>query len=103
MKRLTCLLFVLPFTSGCAFFGGNAVRISGEALSVKTEVPEHSHVQVDGQCLTCLRHTSEDLTDRVNALEVQLNKYEAFSEAASRRMVEKLTSADEPLRSTTTD
>jgi len=91
MKRLFSILLVVPALAGCSLFDGNAVRVSGKALSIRSEVPEHSHVQVDGQCLTCLRHVSEDLTDRVNTLDVQVNRYQAFAKQNANRMVEKLT------------
>ena len=92
MQRLFPILLVaVPALAGCSLFGGNAIRISGEALSVTTEVPEHAHLQVDGQCLTCLRHASEHLTDQVRTLEPELAKYESFAEQNSTRMVKKLT------------
>lgn len=97
------MLFILPLLApvltGCALISGNAIRVSGKALSVKTEMPEHVHVQVDGQCLACLRHISEDLTDRINTLEVQLGRYAVLAEQTSARMVEKLTAKKEALPS----
>lgn len=94
MKRIVFAALFCPAMCGCSFFGGNFVKVSGEAVWVKTEVPEHQHVQVDGQCLTCLRHTNEDLAGRVKVLEVQLERYRIFSKENTERVVNKLTRED---------
>ena len=88
MTRLLLTVVVALSIEGCS---SHTIKVSGEALSVKTDVPEHAHVQVNGQCLTCLRHACEFLTDECCSLDPEISRYQEFATQNARRMVEKLT------------
>jgi len=84
-------VLLLPTLAGCAFFNGNAVSVSGAAVSMQTKVPQHVHVQVDNQCVVCLRHVSESITARVTVLDGQVVRYGTFAKDHTDRMVKQLT------------
>ncbi len=91
MRSFGLWLLLLPTLTGCAFSGGNAISVSGAAVSMQTKVPQHVHVQVDNQCVVCLRHVSESITARVTVLDGQVVRYGVFSKDHADRMVKQLT------------